>query len=901
MSEASEQAEDLRKLAQALLQARESLSAAEAAADAYAGAVKAGTQQLSIARAAEIEAEKAVAKARAASAEAALRAEADGTAAAKRAAKASADSAKAAEEAARATAAAEKTRAAAVAESSAKLGKLKELAIGATGGEEAVEKWKKGTEALKLAGDKSLTTGQRFVAGAAAAKNFALAASTVAGAVVSAGAALIEFSGEVDSARARTEQYQQRLGALGGSLSAINAATAGAADTQVAFNMQFALADRGISASAAQMGTLAAATRDYARSRQVSQEQASQVILRAFDGESAALAQLGVRTDGVTNASQRHTAVLAALTQRQREYGVAQQDATEKARLREQAEQRIGDSVKANVGGALLYLVPFVREYRMHVNTMADVEVRQREVAATTGTLSAEQRKLNEDLAKTARIQQDGIALATARADDERRAAALAQNAANDELRRLGEHVTGMTSVISAQDQYNQALREANTLQRRAGEELPAFEQRRLQATNNLIAAVRRKNDEQTRRDTLDHQRVELGLLAQQIRSHGGAFSERVRSLTPAQRLLELQRQIAGFSQRENETLEQANTRLLALAQEYEQRRSQAASEAAARIRAQEELARASRDLREETDLAYRLGIRIAEVERRRGETGIEYINRRLEAQRALNEVDAEARDMETERLNADLAAAQNKEEQRTIAEGERRRNIADAEYEAGLERERQRAAMNAATVDRERADQVENRLRDAFGLAEENSRTATQSMAAGAKAAYDAFGELGAGIAGAIKSATESGEDVGAAVAKQVDEWAGAKALQWGLQSLEALAGAGMAYFIRPDAVPGLLASAAQYAGLAAAAGVTAAAIPNAPAASAGSGGSGSGDRGLGMASSMRSESAATTKAPAPMVFNVSGFTSTESAQEGIVRALSEAQARGLISRSWS
>ncbi len=293
--------------------------------------------------------------------------------------------------------------------------------------------------------------------------------------------------------------------------------------------------------------------------------------------------------------------------------------------------------------------------------------------------------------------------------------------------------------------------------------------------------------------------------------------------------------------------------------------------------------------------------IRIAEVERRRGETGIEYINRRLEAQRALNEVDAEARDMETERLNADLAAAQNKEEQRTIAEGERRRNIADAEYEAGLERERQRAAMNAATVDRERADQVENRLRDAFGLAEENSRTATQSMAAGAKAAYDAFGELGAGIAGAIKSATESGEDVGAAVAKQVDEWAGAKALQWGLQSLEALAGAGIAYFIRPDAVPGLLASAAQYAGLAAAAGVTAAAIPNAPAASAGSGGSGSGDRGLGMASSMRSESAATTKAPAPVVFNVSGFTSTESAQEGIVRALSEAQARGLISRSWS
>jgi hypothetical protein len=310
----------------------------------------------------------------------------------------------------------------------------------------------------------------------------------------------------VDSARARTEQYQQRLGALGGSLSAINAATAGAADTQVAFNMQFALADRGISASAAQMGTLAAATRDYARSRQVSQEQASQVILRAFDGESAALAQLGVRTDGVTNASQRHTAVLAALTQRQREYGVAQQDATEKARLREQAEQRIGDSVKANVGGALLYLVPFVREYRMHVNTMADVEVRQREVAATTGTLSAEQRKLNEDLAKTARIQQDGIALATARTDDERRGACRERR----------------PDLASTSRGYQRHLC-AGSVQpgRCAKRHAPAPRGRRAarvraaQAAPNLHRCGSSQNDEQTRRDTLDHQRVELGLLAQ--------------------------------------------------------------------------------------------------------------------------------------------------------------------------------------------------------------------------------------------------------------------------------------------------------------------------------------------------------------------------------------------------
>jgi hypothetical protein len=49
-------------------------------------------------------------------------------------------------------------------------------------------------------------------------------------------------------------------------------------------------------------------------------------------------------------------------------------------------------------------------------------------------------------------------------------------------------------------------------------------------------------------------------------------------------------------------------------------------------------------------------------------------------------------------------------------------------------------------------------------------------------------------------------------------------------------------------------------------------------------------------MAGSTRSATAAEKGPTAPIVFNVSGFTSTESAQEGIVRALREAQARGLI-----
>jgi hypothetical protein len=499
---------------------------------------------------------------------------------------------------------------------------------------------------------------------------------------------------------------------------------------------------------------------------------------------------------------------------------------------------------------------------------------------------------------RTAATVQQLQATERARLDDASRATALAQNAANVDLTMLGERVTGMTSVISAQDQYNQALREANTLQRRAGEEQPAFEQRKLQVTNNLIEAVRRKNTEQTRRDTLEHQRVELGLLANQIRAHGGSFDARVRSLTPAQRLLEIQREIAGFSRRENETLEQANARLLGLGQELQQRRDQA-NEAANRAADTRTAQREANALQSE---AQDLGLKLATVERRAGEQRLEYLQRLVQAQREMNGLVLENTEYteENQRTLQQITDRVRKREQddQEAADETRRRQV--ARDEAEVTRLHALADKRREELDRANAEDPLLQARAAFGLAEEEARTATQSMAQGAKVAYDAFGELGAGIAEAIKSATESGDDVGAAVAKQVDDWAAAKALQWGLQAAESLAGAGVAYFIRPDAVPGLLASAGMYAGLAAAAGITTAAIPNAPAASASGTAGGDRERGLGMASSMRSDSAATVKAQAPVVFNVSGFTSTESAQEGIVRALAEAQARGLISRSW-
>mgnify|MGYP000514642152 FL=1 len=885
MSEAAEQSQELRQLAEALLLARQNLVEAEKAAEAYAAAVKAGTAQVSIAQAAEIEANNAVAKARMNAAAAALQAEASGSAAAKRRAEAETRAAKAAQEAAeneaRAVEDAEKRKAVAMAESASKASKLKELSVGALGGEETVERYSKAKEAIKLAGDASLGTGQRLLAGAAAAKFAASGIATLA-------SGFAEFAAEARKASTDLYLHEQRVRSLGPAYDSIRAATSGAADIEANYRLKQELLARGFSATAEQASTLARAIREYARTQQVTQEQASNAITSALDGDAAAAGRFGVSIGNAATSSERFATITRQLADAQRGASVATQDVAERTRVQEEASGRAWSAIKkfayeasgiSTIDTALSDIVQgwdgLTRSTRTATQATQQLSTTER---ATVTQAQARQRAENE------------------RATAERRNAMVTLGSLNEELQRRGIVIESLGRTVNAEQAYGRARLDVAQATQRADETDTQFRQRKIELAQRLVEATQRVNAEAARQDGIRNTQAEIGLLAQQIRAAGGVVDARIRSITPAQRLLQLQRELANFAAREKEELGDTLARRQQLMQQVaaaQQAARQSAGDGRQRIREQDELARAARDLREETDLAYRLDIRIAEVEQRRGETGIEYINRRLEAQRALNAVDAEARDIETERLNADLAAAQDKEEQRV-------REIAALEYEAELERERARAAMNAAQVEQQRADQAENRLRESFDLAQERSRTLTQSMAGGAKAAYDAFGELGAGIAGAIKSATESGDDVGAAVAKQVDDWAAAKALQWGLQAAESLAGAGVAYFIRPDAVPGLLASAGMYAGLAAAAGITTAAIPNAPAASASGTAGGDRERGLGMASSMRSDSAATVKAQAPVVFNVSGFTSTESAQEGIVRALAEAQARGLISRSW-
>lgn len=834
----------------ALIETMAALATAEKSAEEYARAVAGGTEKLEAAKAAEIEAARIVAETANVRAKAAFQARADGSAAA------------------------------------AANAKAKELAIAASGGEEAVEKYKKAGEAMRIARDSSLSLGQRLVAGASAAR-FA------AGAVGALASTIVGISQDFDKAVASTYQYDQRLAALSRSLDAMRVATAGVVDTQVAFNLEFALADRGIRASAEQMAVLARATREYARERQTTQQEASQAVTAALDGDAQAAARFGLRLDGATTASQRHALALQQLAQLQQRSAVSSADAAEQARVRQQAEEHAADRLKS-FGNVLLDLFTPVGAYRETVSLISQIETAVARTSGTSAEAAQQAREHETAIRRTIAAREAQKRLDAATSADQRRDRAIEQGAANAELQRHGLRIAALGQVVTAQQQYTRALFDANHAARRAGETTEQFETRRLTITRALSSAQQRLNAEASRQDSLRRSEAEVGLLARQLRAHGMVVDARIRSISPTERLLQLQRELAGFAAREGESVEETRARFTALGQEIEQQRS-AALEAA---RSADERRRALRDLREEHARAVAMGGRVIQVERIVGETATQWMQRRAEAQREANDLLVE---MEAEAsARRDAIDQERRDGERQEREEQRRR---DAELRTATEQRIFDKAREAAVEQRlnaERLAQVnslEVQMREAFGMAEEHAQTATQKIAESAKSGLDGIGELGKGAVEALVQASLKGENAGAALAGYIDQWATQKAVQWGMQSLESFAGAGLAYLIRPDAVPGLLASGATYAGLALAAGGVAAAIPNAPAASSPSSTSSGSGGGLGLAASSRADVATAGAAP-NIVFNISGVMANEQTQETLVRALRDAHDRGLTMR---
>jgi hypothetical protein len=742
------------------------------------------------------------------------------------------------------------------------------------------------TAALDRMGD---TAGQTRDAVNGLGDKFSSARSTVMEVV----GAVMEFGRAMQDAAVATARQGRALELLGTDYAQVERQTMGLVSAQEALEARGRLTNSGLRVTGEQLGLLTRAAREYAQSTGTEVTQALEQLTDAV-GEASedGLRKFNLRlNEGVP----RQDAFNSSLEQlRQRFAGTA--PAALAADERVAAFNRTAGETKdllmaqvSSVGNTLLGALFSIgsvfgggigaNESPTEVLRQFNQELRDAGGLFSLGLNNVEQAaaRAREQMANVERVNREFIAQRGAfEASETYRAAGLrlesARNLTNEQKRLLVE-LFAESERLSTAD----FVRRANDITNLANMQRAAAQQ------SAELARINAAAEAAATADRLAHSRDDLAMAIRTAQQAGQRNFLTTQAVTPMQRLAFLQRELGRLSQDEVTNRAQIVTTLNEITQIRQQQQQQAEQ---ANATLQQQVVEKFRLMDAETQLRNLRatmaaeGAIEAELEQRRFESTIDFRNREIEAARRAIEATRAARTQEQADFDAYLA---------------RQRELTDEYDRQERAKSAAAAAQAAAAFALQREDELVNRLRESFGLAGDAVTTYNQQVATAAKTGTDAVGELVNGSIEAAVSAAQAGEEAGAAIAKYVDEWTASKALQWGLQALEAVAGAGVAYFIRPDAVPGLLASAATYAGLAAAAGVATAAIPNAPAEGAGAGTEGAG-RGERMAGSSRFESAAASAPVAPIVFNVSGFTSTESAQEGIVRALREAQARGLI-----
>lgn len=713
-------------------------------------------------------------------------------------------------------------------------------------------------------------------------EKFSAARSTVMEVV----GAVIQFAGAMQDAAVASARQSRALQLLGTDYQEVEAQTLGLVSAQEALEARGSLVNSGLQVTGEQLGLLTRAAREYANTTGVEVTQALNQLTDAV-GEAS---EDGLRKFNLRLAEglPRQDAFNASLDQlRQRFAGTApvalaaDERVTAFNRTAEETKNLLLGQLAAGansfletlfrIGGGTDSATETLRQFNRELRDAGglfslgqnDVERAASRAREAMATVEATNRRFVQE--RTAFENSETYRAAGFRLEQTRNL--------NNEQRRLMVELFAESERLSTAEFVRRANEIQQLQERRRAAAQQSAELARLQAVAEAEGA----------RDRAAHARDDIGMAIRAAQQAGQRVFLTQQAVTPMQRLAFLQRELGRLSQNETANRAEILTNLQAITQIREQQRQQAQQAAAANRQAvleAQRLEEVETNLRNVRATMAAEGVESAMLERRRFESTIDFRNRELEAARR----------------NLEVMRAQRTAE-RTEFEGflTRERERLELERQNTAAKQAASRAIDDTTFALQRQDDIAARLRDSFGLAGDSVATFNQQLAGAAKAGADTVGELVKGSLEAAVGAAKAGEDAGAAVAKYVDEWTASKALQWGLQALEAVAGAGVAYFIRPDAVPGLLASAATYAGLAATAGAVTAAIPSAPAASAGSerSGAGAGER---MAGSSRSETSASTAPIAPVVFNVSGFTSTESAQEGIVRALREAQARGLI-----
>jgi len=699
-----------------------------------------------------------------------------------------------------------------------KLSKLGELTIRAGLGGEVAEKFGHIKKAFGLAGDESLTMGQRARAGAAGMK---MLAGTALGAVSD----LAAYSQSILRANAELFEHDRRVRALGAAHLAMQQETAGATEVTAAFALQQALASRGVEQNAQTMTVLGRAMREHANARAVSQTEASQTIQQAFDGDAAAASRLGVSLTGATTASQRHALIVQQLTASQRGSAIETRNAAEEARIQGEVLDRAASGWKAVVSnapgwGALQFAVSGVSgaiERLRGANAATDAQTQR--TTASLRTETAERAR--------ARAITDEATAATLRGLREQRMMLAAQHT------DLRDSSGATHQLAQAQREYEAAVRRTHAADALAAGRSPEERARRgIALLQDEIGKRNQINQLRSQADASRSAERELGALAAQVRSRGLVVGLEVRSVPIRQRLNELLAEAANLAQREGESREQFVGRAQAALQAAEGARA----EAEQRARAANEQRVATRDLATEQRRAWANEIPLIQIQRERFESYMDFTRRAIELQRANTDEIVEAREAEALATAEFVIAARTRA---TEARKTRDEQLAAARQTQASTDALKAAERRADAEDFRQRSSLDVQLREQYGLSALQLQTDAQRSAELTKTLTGTLSEMGQGAAQALMAAAASGEDAGAALAKYVDEWAAGKAIQWGMQSIEAFASAGLAYFIRPDAVPGLLISGATFAGLAAGAGIATAAIPNAP---SGGGGGGSG-----------------------------------------------------------
>jgi hypothetical protein len=212
--------------------------------------------------------------------------------------------------------------------------------------------------------------------------------------------------------------------------------------------------------------------------------------------------------------------------------------------------------------------------------------------------------------------------------------------------------------------------------------------------------------------------------------------------------------------------------------------------------------------------------------------------------------------------------------------------------------------ARIAQAQDEHRAQsEINDLMRERIGLTRSLTQTSTelaaiqQENSRGTREFADAMGGAGLSAASALTdalwAAADAHQSFGAAVQAALREQLKALAKEAVPNVLKNLALAAAAAFTNPAAVPGHLAAAGLWTAVGTAAGIGAAAIPAPAAARA--------PAGAPAAASVRGAGTGDTGAPSgPLTLNinVSGALLNEGVQEGVVRALNDAHARGVMPR---